>query len=337
MTLPELVLAFMWIGVTAYAVFAGADFGAGVWDLTAGDADRGRPQRELIAHSIAPVWEANHVWLIYVLVVLWTGFPHVFAATMSTLYIPLTLAAAGVILRGSAFAFRKAATEFQLERAFGATFAASSVITPFFLGTVAGAVATTRVPFGNAAGDPFESWLNPTSLFGGVLAVTTCAFLAAVFLCVDASNRAPALVDGFRRRAIGTGLACGGLALIGIAVVHADAPELYRGLTQRGLPLVLASAVFGVATLLLLRARRYVVARATAALAVIAVVWGWAAGQYPYMLEGAVTIRNAAGAHATLLALAVAIPAGGVVLIPSLLWLYALTTSGKLDLRELPE
>ena len=199
----------MWVGVTAYAVFAGADFGAGLWDLAAGDAEKGRPKRELIAHSIAPVWEANHVWLIYVLVVLWTGFPRVFAAIMSTLYIPLTLAATGVILRGSAFAFRKAATTSDLERLFGATFAASSVITPFFLGTVAGAVATTRVPFGNATGDAFGSWLNPTSIFGGVLAVATCVFLAAVFLCVDASKRAPALVDRIRREAIGAGLACG--------------------------------------------------------------------------------------------------------------------------------
>ncbi|MEY2468692.1 MAG: cytochrome bd ubiquinol oxidase subunit, partial [Actinomycetota bacterium] len=288
MTLAEFVLALMWGGVTAYAVFAGADFGAGFWDLTAGDATRGRPRRELIAHSIAPVWEANHVWLIYVLVVLWTGFPRVFAAIMSTLYIPLTAAAAGVIMRGSAFAFRKAATDVALERAFGATFAASSVITPFFLGTVAGGVATTRVPFGNATGDAISSWFNPTSVFGGVLAVVTCAFLAAVFLCVDASHRAPDLVDGFRRRAIAAGALCGVLAIAGVAIVHADAPDLYHGLTHRGLPLVIASAVAGVATLLLLRARRFVIARATAAVAVVAIVWGWAAGQYPYMLEGSV-------------------------------------------------
>ena len=330
MTLAEFVVALMWIGVTAYAVFAGADFGAGFWDLTAGNASRGKPQRELIAHSIAPVWEANHVWLIYVLVVLWTGFPRVFAAIMSTLYIPLTAAAIGVILRGSAFALRKASTEFQLERVFGATFAASSVITPFFLGTVAGAVATKRVPFGNATGDAITSWWNPTGVFGGILAITTCAFLAAVFLCVDASHRAPELVDGLRRRAIGAGLACGALALAGIAVVHADAPELYRGLTHRGLPLVIASALAGVVTLAMVRARQFAIARATAALAVVAVVWGWAAAQYPYMLERAVTIRDAAGAHDTLVVLTIAIVAGGVVLAPSLLWLYTLATAGKL-------
>ena len=154
MSLADLVLAAMWIGLTAYALLGGADFGGGWWDLVAGGAQRGAAQRTLIEHSIGPVWEANHVWLIFVLVTLWTGFPAAFAAIMSTLYVPLTLAALGVILRGSAFAFRKSVSEVSLMRLFGAMFALSSVLTAFFLGTVAGAVEIGLVTLGNAAGDP---------------------------------------------------------------------------------------------------------------------------------------------------------------------------------------
>src|SRR5256885_3594218 len=148
MTAAQATLAVMWLGLTLYALFAGADFGAGLWDLLAGDAQRGRPQRDLIEHVIGPVWEANHVWLIFVLVLLWTGFPPVFAAVMSTLYIPLTAAALGIIARGAAFAFRKASTGLPRQRLFGAAFALSSVVTPFFLGAAAGAIASGRVPPG---------------------------------------------------------------------------------------------------------------------------------------------------------------------------------------------
>ena len=140
--LVETMLAVLWLGLTAYVLFGGADFGAGVWDLLAGGTERGRPQRALLEHSIGPVWETNHVWLIFVIVMTWTGLPPVFAAIASTLYIPLTLAALGIIARGSAFAFRKASTQLWQQRLFGAVFAFSSVVTPFFLGTVAGAIAS---------------------------------------------------------------------------------------------------------------------------------------------------------------------------------------------------
>ena len=161
--LPNVVLVFLWVGITAYVLLAGADFGAGFWDLLAGPARRGAAQRHRIEESIGPVWEANHVWLIFALVVVWTGFPTVFAAIASTLYIPLTAVAFGIIFRGSAFAFRKAVSELALQRVFGAAFALSSVITPFFLGTIAGAIASGRVPPGTARGDVIGSWLSPTS------------------------------------------------------------------------------------------------------------------------------------------------------------------------------
>jgi cytochrome d ubiquinol oxidase subunit II len=324
-TLAEWVLVLTWIGVTAYALLGGADFGAGVWDLVAGGARRGRAERALIEHSIGPVWEANHVWLIFVLVILWTAFPPVFAAVASTLYVPLTLVAFGVIARGAAFAFRKAIPEVGTKRLFGAAFAFSSLVTPFFLGTVAGAVASGRVPPGSARGDPLTSWWNPTSVLGGALAVGVCAYLAAVYLTADAERAGQAaLAERFRRRALGTGVAVGALALAGIGVLAADAPRLYQGLTGRALPLIAASAAFGLASLALLWRRQYLAVRVTAACAVVAVVWGWAVGQYPYMLEPDLTIAAAAAGRATLQAMLAALGVGAVLLVPALAWLFIL-------------
>ncbi|MET8244496.1 cytochrome d ubiquinol oxidase subunit II [Streptomyces sp. NPDC005202] len=322
--LANAALAVMWVGLTCYALFGGADFGAGVWDLLAGGAERGRARRRLIEHSIGPVWEANHVWLIFVVVVLWSAFSSVFAAVMSTLYLPLTLAALGIIARGAAFAFRKASTELWQQRLFGACFALSSLLTPFFLGTVAGGVASGRVPPGLAQGDVVTSWLNPTSLLGGVLAVVTCAHLAAVYLCADAGREGrPELASAFARDAVSSGLAAGAVACAGIAVLRADAPELFHGLTHRALPLVIVSAVAGLVGLVLLTRRRFVAARAAAALAVAAILWAWGAAQYPAMLVGGTTVTQAAATGSVLSAILVALGVGAVVLVPSLWLLYA--------------
>ncbi len=328
MTTAEALLALMWVGVTAYALTGGADFGAGFWDLVAGGPQRGSAQRKLIEHAIGPVWEANHVWLIFVLVVLWTGFPEAFAAIASSLYVPLTLVAVGVILRGAGFAFRKAVTGVALERLFGATFAASSVITPFFLGTVAGAVASGRVPAGIAEAHPLRSFVNPTSVLGGVLAVVACAYLAAVYLTADARRAGDAaLVEAFRRRAVVSGIVAGGVALGGIAVLHADAPDLFAGLTGRGAPLVAISAVAGLVSLACVWRRRFLGARVAAATAVTAVLWGWAAGQYPYLLVGEVTIREAAADPATLRAVLLSLIVGAVLFVPALAALFVMAQS----------
>jgi cytochrome d ubiquinol oxidase subunit II len=325
MTLENAVAAAMFAGVVTYAVLGGADFGSGFWDLTAGNAERGGRTRALIDHSIGPVWEANHVWLIYVLVIWWTGFPESFAAAMSTLVLPLLLALLGIVLRGASFAFRKYAATLAQARLFGIVFATSSIITPFFLGTVAGAVASGRVPPGIAQGDIIRSWLNPTSVFGGVLAVATCAYLAAVFLCADAERAGDrALVAWFRTRAIATALLVGLLALGGIAVLRADAPLLSTGLTHRGLPLVVLSALAGLASILLVVRNRFVLARAAAGLAVTAVIWGWAAAQYPWLLPPDLTIAQAAAPRATLVAMLVSLVIGAVLLVPSLVFLFAL-------------
>jgi len=324
MPLPETMLAVLWIGLTAYVLFGGADFGGGVWDLIAGNPARGRSQRALIEHTIGPVWETNHVWLIFVIVLMWTGIPSVFAAIASTLYIPLTLAALGIIARGAAFAFRKASTELWQQRLFGATFAFSSVFTPFFLGTVAGAVASGRVPPGIAEGDLISSWLNPTSLASGTLAVGTAAYLAAVYLTRDAQRAGDnALTETFRRRALIAGLLVGGLSAAGLLVLRADAPQLFTQLTSgTALPLLALSITAGVASLILLWRRRYLAVRITAALTVTGLLWGWGVGQYPRLLPG-VSLEEAAATDTVLAARLGALAAGALLLLPSLWWLYA--------------
>jgi cytochrome d ubiquinol oxidase subunit II len=331
MTLAELVLSIMFVGLIAYGLFGGADFGAGIWDLLAGGTRGGARQRGLIERSIAPIWEANHVWLIFVLVVLWTAFPGAFAAVVSTLYIPLTLAAFGMIARGAAFAFRKSISTLGMRRFLGASFALSSLVTPYFLGAVVGGVASGRVPPGIAAGDVVTSWVNPTSVLGGVLAVLVCAYLAAVFLCADARREgAVDLADQFRLRALGTATVTGLVGLAGLFVLRADAPLLFDGLTGRAAPVVVLSVVAGLSALVLLALRRYVAARATSALAVTAILVGWAVAQYPYLLLPELTIEEAAAGRPTLVAVLVALVAGAVVLLPALLYLYVLFQRGPL-------
>jgi cytochrome d ubiquinol oxidase subunit II len=332
MTLADLVLVIVWLGVTAYGILGGADFGAGFWDLFAGSADKGAGVRTFLEKTIGPVWEANHVWLIFVLVYLWTAFPEPFAAIATTMYIPLTVAAIGIILRGSAFAFRKWAGTMPRQRALGATFALSSILTPFFLGTVAGGVASGRVPLGNAAGDPITSWLNPTSILGGILAVGATAFIAAVFASRDAAvSGSDYLTDYFRARAIGSGVAVGFIALVGVAVLAADAPELFDGLVSAlGIPLLAASAVGGLGAIALLRARRYASARVAAAMATAAVLWGWAAGQYPYVLEPSITVDEYAASNSVLTALLGAFVLAALLAVPALVLLYLLTQRGVL-------
>ena len=331
MTALQLTAIVLWLGLTAYAVFGGADFGAGFWDLVAGGTPRGAAARALIADAIGPVWEANHTWLIFDLVILWTAFPPAFAAIMSTLFVPLTLAALGIVLRGAAFAFRPVAAGSLGRRAAGAVFAMSSVVTPFFLGAAGGAIASGRVPAGNAAGDPWTSWLNPTSILVGLLAIATCAYLAAVFLVADARRRSQReLVDYFRRRATLAALAAGALAVAGIGVLRVDAPLLADELTGRGWPFILASGAFGTAALALLRRGSPNGTRVLAVGAVVAVVWGWGVAQYPYILPGAMSLTDAAAPAGSLEALLVVFVVAALVIAPSLGLLYYLDQRSRL-------
>jgi cytochrome d ubiquinol oxidase subunit II len=319
-------------------VFGGADFGAGFWDLTAGGAERGAPVRAMIKQAMSPVWEANHVWLIFVLVMLWTAFPEAFGSITSTLAVPLFIAALGIVLRGGAFALKGEAATISEARALGATFALSSVLVPFFLGTAAGAIADGAVPVGNAKGDQWDSWTGSLPLFVGALAVLTGAHLAAVFLGAD-SERAgrPDLVDAFRRRALVSGVLTGGVAIIGLVVVNQKAPDLYDGLTSgAGLACVIASAAAGLVTLWLEWRERFETARYTAAAAVGAIVAGWALAQRPYLLPPHLTVRDAAAPDATLLALVIAACLGMALLIPALAWLFRLAITGRLSYEEEP-
>ena len=332
MVLEDLVLAVLMLGIVAYAVLGGADFGGGFWDLTAGGAERGARVRGMIKQSMGPVWEANHVWLIFVLVVFWTAFPTAFGPVMQTLYVPLFVAGLGIILRGAAFAGRGEAATIAEARLMGATFALASVLIPFFLGVTIGAVATGQVP-ADGAGDAWSSWTGVVPIYIGVLAVVTGAYIAAVFLAAD-SVRAelPDLVAAFKRRALASALVAGALAVAGIFIVRAEARDLYDGLTSGGgLVMVVASTLLGLLTLALLRRDRFGLARFTSAGAVTAILVGWALAQRPDFLPGELSFEEAAAGDATLTAVLVCVAIALVILVPALTLLYRLVLTGRLD------
>lgn len=335
--MTDLVAAFLFIGVIAYAVLGGADFGAGLWDLTAGGAERGRGPRHLIDTKIAPVWEANHTWLIYCLVFLWSGFPRAFTAITTTLYIPMGLAVLGIVVRGSGFAFRKVSLRTPEQRLYGAAFAFSSILTPYCFGAIAGGIASGRVPAaGN--GDEVGSWNNPTSVLGGVLAVLVCAYLAAVYL-TDAAQREgdDDLRVHFRDRALLAAAVTGAVSVGGIFVLHADAARLFRRLSHRGLPLLIIAGLCGVAGVAMLVAGgTHRLLRATAAAAVAAVVLGWGVAQYPYLLGTHLTLDQAASPRATQWVLVGVACVAGAVILPSIVLLLGLFERPRIDLDPAP-
>jgi cytochrome d ubiquinol oxidase subunit II len=334
MSRADAVAAVLWTGVVAYAVFGGADFGAGFWSLFAG----GKRPRDLIDWSIGPVWEANHVWLIFVLVILWTGFSAAFEAIFSTLFIPLCVAAVGIVLRGSGFAFQKTAPRFRGRSIARGLFGISSLLTPFFMGTVVGAVAAGRVPTGNAAGDPVTSWLNPLSLLIGALFVATSAYLAAVFLVSDARRAGtPDLERYFTTRATAAAVIAGALAIAGILALHADARYVYDGLTGDGLPLVIVSALCGTGVLVLLHRRARRGARPLAVGAVTAVIWGWGVAQHPYLLPQSLTIDDAAAPSTTLTAVLIVFGIAIVLVLPSIALLFTLAQRSLIEESESPQ
>jgi cytochrome d ubiquinol oxidase subunit II len=328
----HLVAAALFLGVSAYAVFGGADFGAGFWDLLAGGAERGARPRALVDHAIGPVWEANHVWLIFCLVVLWTGFPTAFASITLTMFVPLSLAALGIVLRGSGFAFRKVVPRVTEQRIFGAAFALSSLVVPFFLGAVVGGLVSGRVPAGGRAGDPWTAWTGPASIVGGLLAVAVCAYLAAIFLAHDAGRLGDDdLVGYFRHRAVGAAIVAGALALAGFVTLDRDASHLHDELVGRGLPLVIAATLLGCIALALLLQGRIRLARSAAVGAVGSVVWGWGVAQWPYVVPTSITVDGGAAPHATLVALIVVTVVAAVVVFPSLALLYVLDQRSALE------
>jgi cytochrome d ubiquinol oxidase subunit II len=323
--------AILWVGATFYALFGGADFGGGVWDLVAGGPERGERPRALIQRSLTPVWEANHVWLIFVLVVLWTAFPEAFSAIFTTLYVPLALAALGIVLRGCGFAFRKSIEGLQGRRAMGATFAISSLMTPFFMGAVVGAIAAGNVPaVGN--GDAFSTWLAPLPLLIGAMFVATSAYLAGVFLVGDARRAGDEEMERyFERRALGAGVVAGTLAVAGLFALHSEARYVFDRLTSQGLPLVVLSLLCGLALLVVLRRGGRRPLRPLAAGAVVAVIWGWGVAQFPYLLPTELRIDQAAAPDPTLTVIFIVFAVAAVLVLPSLGLLYTLSQRDLLE------
>ena len=332
MSRADAVAVILLIGATMYALFGGADFGAGFWSLLAGSKEHGRRPRDLIDWAIGPVWEANHVWLIFILVVLWTGFPSAFESVFSTLFIPLSLAALGIVLRGSGFAFQHTAKRLGGQTVARVLFGVSSVLTPFFMGTVVGAIAGGRVPVGNEAGDLVTSWANLLSVTIGALFVATGAYLAAVFLVHDARRAgAPDLERYFTTRSLIAAVVTGGLAAVGLVVMHSRARLIFDGLKGDALPLVIVSAVCGLAVLVLLRRGAHRGARVFAAGAVASVIAAWGVAQHPYLLPPTLTISAGAAPNVTLPAILIVFGIAVVTVIPALGLLFVLVQRNMVE------
>jgi len=333
--LQALPMVFVLAGLTLYMVLGGADFGAGLWQLLAGRGAHAERVREHAHHSMSPVWEANHVWLIFVLTVFWTSYPKAFGSIASTLGLALFIAALGIIFRGATYAFKAGASGPRDSGVIDTIFSFSSILTPFALGAAIGGIATNRVPVGNAAGNLVSSWLNPTSILIGVLAVVSCGYLAAVYLAADAARDShQALERDFRLRALGAGVLAGAIAIAGIFIVNAEHHALFHSLVSgRALAAVIVSFVAGAATLALVYGRRYEPARYCGALAVAAIVAGWALARWPTILPG-LTVDQAAAGHDTLVWVVVCVLGGAMILFPSLAVLFRLALAGRFQAAE---
>ncbi|MFF9909162.1 cytochrome d ubiquinol oxidase subunit II [Streptomyces sp. NPDC013457] len=327
----DLIAVVLLLAVTAYACAGGTDYGAGFWDLTAGGTDRGRRPRWLIDHAMAPVWEVNNVWLIFVLVIMWTGFPVLFQTVFSAMWLPLALAVVGMVLRGAGFALRKPTRRLAGRRLYGAVFAVASLVTPFFLGAAVGGIASERVSPGTEASA--DVWTSPTSLVFGLVAIATTAFLGAVFLMGDARRfDAPDLVGYFRRRALGSLAVLTVLAVVTGWVTHEDAPYIWHGLTRGlGLLFVIFAGVAALATAWLLWRAAGTWVRVTAVGVVASAIIAWGMAQRPYLLPTSLTVADAAGSPSTLTWLAIVTLVALVVVVPAVVLLYWLDSHGELE------
>jgi len=317
--------------MAAYALFAGADFGGGIWDLLAGSSSRGRRARDAIDASVTPVWEGNQVWIVLGLVLLWTGFPSAFAAITITLFVPLAASLLGIVLRGVGFAFRHEAVRPASKRLTGVLFASSSLLAPFFLGAAVGAVTTGRVP-PRSHGISTAAWTTPTALVTGALFVATCAYIGAIYLVGDARRRRQDdLVTYFGHRAALSGAVTGVLAAVGLVLLHSSAPYVFGRLTGVALPLVIVSVLAGATALTLILLRRQWLLRVLGALAVAAVLAAWGLAQYPWLFPTSLGLADAAAPQASQLAEIIVMGMAAVLVVPSFAWLYWLQQHGRLE------
>jgi cytochrome bd ubiquinol oxidase subunit II len=316
------VAAVLWLAMIIYAVLAGADFGGGIWDLLA-TGSRARAQRRAVSLAMGPVWEANHVWLIFMITGLFTAFPVVFSRLAVGLYLPFTLILFGIVLRGAAFAFRAhGAGEDGEPSAWGTAFGIASTITPFLLGGCAGAVASGAVPSDAGFTSLFAPWLSPFALTCGALALAICAGLAASYLAVEQASVSSELAEDFRRRALGAGAAALVLAVGALITGSGSAPSVIGGLFGRALPLTaLAFVAAAVAAAAMFRGH-YLVARSAAVGQVALILLAWALAQYPVILPPDLTLDGSASPPESMALLLVTFVAGAVVLVPSLVLLF---------------
>ncbi len=326
LTAPIAIAGVVMVALTFYVLFAGADFGGGVWDFLA-SGPRRKAQRDLISHALAPIWEANHVWLILVIVLLFTCFPAAFSTIAIALHIPLTLMLFGIVLRGSAFIFRSYGSDRDAtQQRWGLVFAIASIITPVLLGMCVGAIATGGLGMTSFAGSFPEHFVRPwLTAFGfgvGLMALALFSFLAAVYLTVEAEGTP--LQDDFRTRALWSALAVFVVAFAVLALSWNSAPMVREGLMlgSHAMPIHIVTGIAAITAIFALWTRRFHLARAAAAAQVTFILWGWGAAQYPYLLPPSLTIEAAAAPSRTLALVLIALAAGACVLFPSLYYLF---------------
>jgi cytochrome bd ubiquinol oxidase subunit II len=306
--------------VTAYSVAGGVDFGAGIWDLLAGRGKQANEARALIDHAMAPVWEANNVWLVFSIVVCWTGFPLLFQSVFASLYPLFSLALLGVILRGAFFAFRHIASGPRMERASTLVFGISSVITPFFFAATLGAIASGRVGVGGPTLSVWDACVSPMSISFGLVGLAATAFSGASFLVGDARRYGiPEMVDYFRRRAVVATFVLVAFGTLGLITIGFEAPRLLRSMIGGlGMPFVLATMVLTPAVGYLLWRRRFFWYRVLTVGAVSSLVLAWGLAQAPHVLPETLTVSQAAAPVATHIALLVVTAALVVLVAPAL-------------------
>ncbi len=333
MPIESWILIVIWLALNLYVVLGGADFGAGIWEVnTAFQASK--KERSLLYTAIGPVWEANHVWLIFVLVCTHAAFPLAYSALAQALWLPLFLTLVGIVFRGAAYAFRShAKTHEQRPTLWEVTFAVASVAAPFFLGAAGGAVASGRLEVtssGEFTGDFLTAWISPLSIYTGFFSVGICAYLASLFLYREATViRDAELTSIWRQRGLATGLWMGVLSLAGFAFPASEPASFLTAFRDRAWPLFTLGLASGFSSLIALWLNRPTIAVVGAVTTVSSVLWGWGVSQYPFIVPPNMTLEQAKGPDSVLYAMLISIVVGMAIMAPCLAWLFMIFKSDR--------